>query len=215
MDKMAYAEQFNKAMQYFISTLPEEKALVVAGIYEQWKIGVKYTTGEWVVYGTNSLGDPQLYQVLQDHTSTKEWTPDTATSLYKKVGISGDGTPTWVQPLGATDAYNKDDIVSHNGKKWKSTIDANVWEPGVYGWEEVAESTGDGGDSGGTGGGGTTEPETPPAETIPDFVQPTGAHDAYKKGDKVKFEGKVYESLIDANVYSPSAYPAGWKEITE
>ena len=67
----------------------------------------------------------------------------------------------------------------------------------------------------GEGGGGTTptEPETP--ETIPDFVQPTGAHDAYKKGDKVKFEGKIYESLIDANSYSPSAYPAGWKEITE
>ena len=45
--------------------------------------------------------------------------------------------------------------------------------------------------------------------------QVTGAHDAYKKGDKVKFEGKIYESLIDANTYSPSAYPAGWKEITE
>ena len=46
----------------------------------------------------------------------------------------------------------------------------------------------------------------------PEFVQPTGAHDAYKKGDKVTFEGKHYISLIDANVYSPTAYPAGWKE---
>ena len=161
-----------------------------------------------MAYGVNSVGDPQLYQVLQDHTSAAEWTPDTATSLYKAVGIDPSGIPLWVQPLGATDAYNIGDIVMHNEKKWESSIDNNVWEPGVYGWEEVAESTGD-------GGGGTTEPETPPAETIPDFVQPTGAHDAYKKGDKVKFEGKVYESLIDANTYSPSAYPAGWKEITE
>ena len=47
----------------------------------------------------------------------------------------------------------------------------------------------------------------------PEFVQPTGAHDAYKKGDKVTFEGKHYISLIDGNVYSPAAYPAGWKEI--
>ena len=39
----------------------------------------------------------------------------------------------------------------------------------------------------------------------PEFVQPTGAHDAYKKGDKVTFEGKHYISLIDANVYSPAA----------
>ena len=46
----------------------------------------------------------------------------------------------------------------------------------------------------------------------PEFVQPTGAHDAYKKGDKVTFNGKHYISLIDANVYSPAAYPAGWKE---
>jgi len=49
--------------------------------------------------------------------------------------------------------------------------------------------------------------------TTPEWVQPTGAHDAYNKGAKVLFEGKVYESLIDANVWSPTAYPAGWKEV--
>ena len=48
----------------------------------------------------------------------------------------------------------------------------------------------------------------------PEFVQPTGAHDAYKKGDKVTFNGKHYISLIDGNVYSPTAYPAGWQEQT-
>ena len=215
MERIAYAEQFRKAVQYFATTLPEEKALVVSSIFDEWAVNVKYVTGEWVAYGVNAVGDPQLYQVLQDHTSAAEWTPDTATSLYKAVGIDPSGIPLWVQPLGATDAYNLGDIVMHKEKKWESSIDNNVWEPGVYGWEEVAESTGGGGDSGETGGGGTSEPETPPAETIPDFVQPTGAHDAYKKGDKVKFEGKAYESLIDANAYSPSAYPAGWKEITE
>ena len=46
----------------------------------------------------------------------------------------------------------------------------------------------------------------------PEFVQPTGAHDAYNKGDKVTFNSKHYISLIDANVYSPAAYPAGWQE---
>ena len=48
----------------------------------------------------------------------------------------------------------------------------------------------------------------------PDFVQPTGAHDAYNKGDKVTFEGKHYISLMDGNVYSPTVYPAGWQEQT-
>lgn len=54
---------------------------------------------------------------------------------------------------------------------------------------------------------------TVPAGTIPDWKQPTGAQDAYNKGDKVKFEGKVYESLINANVWSPTVYPAGWREV--
>lgn len=48
---------------------------------------------------------------------------------------------------------------------------------------------------------------------IPDFKQPTGGHDAYKKGDRVMFEGKAYESTIDNNVWSPTGYPQGWKEI--
>lgn len=57
------------------------------------------------------------------------------------------------------------------------------------------------------------EPVRPEEPTIQEFKQPTGAHDAYKKGGVVMFKGKKYESLIDNNVYSPEAYPAGWKEI--
>ena len=52
-----------------------------------------------------------------------------------------------------------------------------------------------------------------PSNEWPDFKQPTGAHDAYAKGEKVTFEGKHYISLIDANVYSPTAYPAGWSLV--
>lgn len=58
--------------------------------------------------------------------------------------------------------------------------------------------------------GGVVEPEIP---DIKEWKQPTGSHDAYKKGDIVIFKGKKYESLIDANVYSPEAYPAGWKMV--
>lgn len=45
------------------------------------------------------------------------------------------------------------------------------------------------------------------------FVQPTGAHDAYNKGDKVVFEGKTYVSAIDGNVWSPLVYPNAWNSI--
>ena len=52
-----------------------------------------------------------------------------------------------------------------------------------------------------------------PENVIPQWVQPTGAHDAYELGDKVIFEEKVYESLIDGNTWSPVDYPRGWKEV--
>lgn len=50
--------------------------------------------------------------------------------------------------------------------------------------------------------------------TIPEWEQP-GSTNGYMTGDKVKFEGKIYESIIDNNVWSPAAYPQGWKEITD
>ena len=78
---------------------------------------------------------------MQAHTTQTDWTPDTATSLYKAIGMTSEGYPEWVQPLGASDAYNTGDIVSYNGKLYKSTIDGNVWAPDVYpaGWAEYTE----------------------------------------------------------------------------
>jgi len=52
-----------------------------------------------------------------------------------------------------------------------------------------------------------------PEGGIPEWVRPTGVHDAYNTGDKVSFEGEVYESMIDANVYSPLEYLAGWMQL--
>lgn len=46
----------------------------------------------------------------------------------------------------------------------------------------------------------------------PEFVQPTGAHDAYNTGDKITFNGKHYVCKMDACTWSPTDYPAGWEE---
>lgn len=45
----------------------------------------------------------------------------------------------------------------------------------------------------------------------PIWSQPTGSHDAYNTGDIVNYNGTLYESTIDGNVWSPESYPAGWK----
>ena len=52
-----------------------------------------------------------------------------------------------------------------------------------------------------------------PENVIPEWVQPTMAENAYNIGDKVIFEGKVYESVIDGNTWSPIDHPSSWKEI--
>lgn len=57
------------------------------------------------------------------------------------------------------------------------------------------------------------DPVPPPPPTADAWVQPTGAHDAYSTGDRVTFQGHVYESVLNGNSWSPIAYPMGWRMI--
>ena len=132
------AEQFRYALQLFASTLDEDKVMMIATIFSPWNAnGHEYEIGEYCSYGVNEVGDPQLYVCLQKHISQADWTPDTAVSLFKPVGITEEGYPEFSQPVGASDAYSKGDIVSYNGKLYRSVIDNNVWSPDAYpaGWE--------------------------------------------------------------------------------
>ena len=61
--------------------------------------------------------------------------------------------------------------------------------------------------------GGTIE--VTPKEEYPEYVQPTGSHDAYKIGDKITYDGKKYECVVDGCVWNPDGYPQGWREVTE
>lgn len=199
------AIEFRRAVQLYAESIQDEYTILqIPSIFPNYKIGTAYKIGDKFKYGTNSVGDPQLYQVLQAHTSAAEWTPDTAVSLYKKIGISEEGIPIWVQPLGATDAYNIGDQVMYNNVKYESVINANVWSPDAYpaGWKKIDDVTEE------------PDPIEPEPDTTPEFVQPTGAHDAYHAGEQVMYNGKKYESTIDNNVWSPDSYPAGWKLIS-
>ena len=143
MNKKQMILEFRKAVQLFLATLDvdtnADAMLAVASVFPKYEVGKRYKAKDVFSYGKNTVGDAQLYMVLQEHTSSAEWTPDTATSLYKKVGIAVNGYPEWVQPLGAADAYNKGDVVSYFGTIYKCIIDNNVWSPVEYpsGWEVV------------------------------------------------------------------------------
>ncbi len=139
MNRLQAAEQFRKALQMFAASLDDEKAMEVATIYDPWAVGRSYSVGEFVTYGENGVGDPQLYKVVQAHTAQADWTPDAAASLFVAIGLDESGHPVWSQPTGAHDAYNKGDIVNYNGTLYRSLVDGNVYAPDAYpaGWEVV------------------------------------------------------------------------------
>ena len=137
MNRLQAAEQLRRALQMFAATLTEEQALEIATVYPVWEANHAYQVGDIISYGTNSAGDPQLYKVVQAHTSQADWTPDATPALYDAFGLDDGGYPIWSQPTGAHDAYNTGDIVNYNGTLYKSVIDGNVWAPDAYpqGWE--------------------------------------------------------------------------------
>lgn len=140
MNRLQAAEQLRRALQMFAATLTEEQALEIATVYPVWEAHHAYQVGDIISYGTNSAGDPQLYKVVQAHTSQDNWRPGAGTeSLYDAFGLDDGGYPIWSQPSGAHDAYNTGDIVNYNGTLYKSVIDGNVWAPDAYpqGWEVV------------------------------------------------------------------------------
>ena len=143
MDRLQMAQQLRRALQMFAATLDETRAMEVASVYPAWESGRAYAVGDIIQYGENSVGDPQLYRVVQAHTSQADWAPgaDTA-ALYDPIGLDEGGYPLWSQPAGAHDAYKKGDVVSYNGTLYKSLIDGNTYSPEAYpaGWEVYAQA---------------------------------------------------------------------------
>ena len=137
MDILAEARKLRRYIESMSVNLDDESALDNIDVFPLWKVGVSYELGDRVRY------NEVLYKVLQNHTSQEDWTPDVAVSLYVNIADPQEEWPEWVQPQGAHDAYPKDSRVSHledehgNKRHWVSTIDANVYEPSVYGWDEV------------------------------------------------------------------------------
>ena len=153
------------------------------------------------------MTDEQLYELIDDAQTElgKRQTRDVfdreLAEVVKKGRESGIiETPEvgeeWKQPSGAHDAYAHGDIVEYDGQRWVSTVTPNVWAPTVSGWRQMVED----------------DPETGEPQ-YPEYQQPTGVHDGYQTGERVLWQGDVYEAVQDGVVWSPSDYPAAWKLI--
>jgi hypothetical protein len=179
-----------KAQQLAVKSLIQAKSLSteeiieLAPLFPAYEVGKAYSIGDVFTYKRS------LYEVIQAHTSQADWPPDTTASLYKNHTPKGE-IEDWRQPLGAHDAYMTGDRVLFNGKTYISKIDNNVWSPDVYGWQLE--------DSG--------------VQEFPEWVQPTGAHDAYAIGAIVSRNGKLWISIVASNVWEPGSY--GWELYEE
>ena len=146
-----------------------------------------------------TLTDAELGQLQADVQKEIQRRSDLVTipetvSMLNLAYLAAEGTEPgqeWRAPTDATNSYPVGWQVIYGGKTWESTTPFNVWEPGVAAWREVVP-----------------EGAPPPEWKQPDSTNP------YMKGAQVTFEGQVWESLIDNNVWSPTGYPQGWKLVS-
>lgn len=192
-----------------VTALDDETAATVPSLFTPW------TVGEAVEVGDRRYYAHRLYKVVQAHTTQADWTPDKTPALWAVVGDPGE-TGTIDDPITAARGMEYE-----YGKYYFDPEDGKT-----YLCERIGEA--EGGKiilqylphelignyfSDATEPEPEPEPDPDPEEptTYPDFVQPTGAHDAYNTGDIVMYNGTAYRSLIDGNVWAPDAYPQGWE----
>ena len=129
--KLTKLKRLRKTIEEASAELDDAVAAYVPELFPMWRPGRDCFAGERLQWSG------KLYKVLIAHKAAEEWRPDIAISLFAEVLIPDPSViPDWVQP-GSTNPYMTGDKVRHNDKVWISTIDYNVYEPGVYGWSEV------------------------------------------------------------------------------
>lgn len=158
-----------------------------------------------------------IYRASQDVTVQAIYPPDVAgESQYYPIEVAPDGIIVYRPCHGEYDMVRAGETRHYpdaEGPVYRAKVDTAYDPDTVPGNWELVDGEPTEPDEGET----TTEPEEPSDEptepTIPEFIQPTGAHDAYGIGDRVTYNGKVYESTMAGNAYSPDAYPQGWKLV--
>ena len=190
-----------------VASLDDETAATVPSLFHPWKPGEAVNVGDRRYYA------PRLYKVVQAHTTQADWTPDVTPALWAVLGDPGEA--------GTID----DPITAARGMEYEYGLYYFDPEDGkTYLCERIGEAEGGkiilqylpheliGQYFSAAESGETEEPAEPDTgDTYPEWVQPTGGHDAYNTGDIVMYNGTAYRSLIDGNVWAPDAYPQGWE----
>lgn len=127
-----YVDESVELLNDVLDILTDEQAERVPQAFPEWAPDTDYKVGDRRRY------DGRLWRCVQAHASQDGWEPPNVPALWVRTAQEGE-IPEWSQPGGAHDAYKTGDKVTHDGRTWVSTVDGNVWEPGVYGWDEVTQ----------------------------------------------------------------------------
>ena len=131
--KREHAYKLRDLLHKASASLNDTDALDGIELFPVWGAGIAYEADQRIRY------EDKLYRCVQAHTSQSGWEPPATPALWTEVAKPGE-IPVWRQPTGAQDAYMTGDKVHYptaDDPVYVSTVDNNVWEPGVYGWEVV------------------------------------------------------------------------------
>ncbi len=130
----------NHMVSVVFAALAEAGTLDDATVSEHPEVFPEWDENLTCKAGTIVSEGGRLYRAIHDIAQVAQNTkPSETPSMWTPIGDPSEEYPTWYQPIGAHDAYAVGDKVSHGGKQWISTVENNVWEPGVYGWDEVSK----------------------------------------------------------------------------
>ena len=197
MDVVARARELRKTIEGLAENLTDAEGLENVELFAQYEVRKDYAIGDRFQY------NGELYKVLQAHISQADWVPGTGTeSLYAKVdeihaGTAEDPIPySGNMELTENLYYIQDDVLYKCTRSTGQPVYNALSElVGIY--VDVV----------------TSEPEEPAGDDVAEWVQPTGAQDAYDVGDRVSHNGMIWECTSPSNVYEPGVY--GWVVVTE
>jgi hypothetical protein len=137
LDRERLAEKASvAAVRSLLAPKVRAEELTAAELEEAALVFRAWAPGQEVEVGAVREYEGGVYEAIQAHTTQEDWTPTETPALWKSHRPAGE-VSAWVQPTGAHDAYDLGARVTHGGQEWISTVDANVWEPGVFGWDPV------------------------------------------------------------------------------
>lgn len=197
MDVVARARELRRTIEGLAENLTDAEGLENVELFAQYEVGKDYAIGDRFQY------NGELYKVLQAHTSQADWVPGTGTeSLYAKVDEIHAGTAEDPIPYNGNmelieNLYYTQSDVLYRCTRSTGTAVYNALSELVGIYVEVV----------------TSEPEEQTGDEVAEWVQPTGAQDAYDVGDRVSHNGMVWECTSPSNVYEPGVY--GWVVVTE